>query len=88
MRSPFVPGKRNAHQPATTGPCASGSLRLAEWCESFRQHEGAVFALAWAPDGGAIFSGGKEGIIRRIDGRAMRSSQHGVRTTTGSTPSP
>ncbi len=32
-----------------------------------RRHEGPVFALAWSSDGGALFSAGKEGIIRRID---------------------
>ncbi len=33
-----------------------------------RQHEGPVFALVWSPDATALFSAGKEGIIRRIDG--------------------
>lgn len=33
-----------------------------------RQHEGPVFALAWARDGSTLFSAGREGIIRAIDG--------------------
>jgi len=33
-----------------------------------RQHEAPVFALAWSTDGTSLFSAGKEGIIRRIDG--------------------
>jgi WD40 repeat protein len=33
-----------------------------------RGHEGAVFALAWAVDGSVLYSGGQEGIVRRIDG--------------------
>lgn len=33
-----------------------------------RQHEGPVFALVWSSDGSMLFSAGKEGIIRRIDG--------------------
>ncbi len=32
-----------------------------------RHHEGPVFALAYTPDGAALFSAGKEGVIRRID---------------------
>jgi WD40 repeat protein len=32
-----------------------------------RQHQGPVFALSYSPDGKALFSAGKEGIIRRID---------------------
>jgi len=41
-----------------------------------RQHDGPVFALAWSRDGSALFSAGKEGIIRRIDGSSdvIRSS--------------
>jgi WD40 repeat protein len=33
-----------------------------------RHHQGPVFALVWSADGTALFSAGKEGIIRRIDG--------------------
>jgi len=33
-----------------------------------RYHEGPVFALAWRPDGSRLFSAGKEGRIRVIDG--------------------
>ncbi len=33
-----------------------------------RQHEGPVFALVWSRDGTALFSAGKEGIIRCFDG--------------------
>jgi WD40 repeat protein len=32
-----------------------------------RQHEGPVFALAFAPDGRALFSAGQEGIVRELD---------------------
>ena len=35
-----------------------------------RQHEAPVFALAWSADGAALYSAGKEGIIRRIDGHS------------------
>ncbi len=35
-----------------------------------RQHEGPVFALAWSTDATVLFSAGKEGIIRRIDGNS------------------
>ncbi|HUF61400.1 MAG TPA: WD40 repeat domain-containing protein [Verrucomicrobiales bacterium] len=37
-----------------------------------RHHEGPVLALAWAADGASLFSAGKEGIIRRIDGGSDR----------------
>jgi WD40 repeat protein len=33
-----------------------------------RYHEGPVFTLAWHPTGDRLFSAGKEGIIRMIDG--------------------
>ncbi len=33
-----------------------------------RGHLGPVFALAWAADGAAVYSAGKEGVIREIDG--------------------
>lgn len=33
-----------------------------------RQHAGSIQALAWSRDGGSLFSAGREGIVRRIDG--------------------
>lgn len=33
-----------------------------------RHHDGPIFALAWSPDGATLFSAGKEGVIRCIDG--------------------
>ncbi len=37
-----------------------------------RHHDGPVLALAWSPDGGQLYSAGKEGIIRRINGDSDR----------------
>ena len=33
-----------------------------------RGHEGPVFALAWSADGATLFTAGREGILRRLDG--------------------
>jgi WD40 repeat protein len=32
-----------------------------------RQHQGSIFALAFAPDGKMLYSAGKEGIVRGLD---------------------
>jgi WD40 repeat protein len=43
-----------------------------------RGHEGSIFALAWTNDGAALFSAGKEGIIRRIaaDSDIIEAQRH------------
>ena len=33
-----------------------------------RGHEGSVFALAWSADGSTLFTAGREGILRHLDG--------------------
>jgi WD40 repeat protein len=32
-----------------------------------RKHQGPILCLAWMPDGSALFSGGSEGVLRRMD---------------------
>ena len=68
---PVMPGRADA--PAE---CASGGddRTVRVWQPSIgrmvrivRRHDGPVLALVFAPDGRALFSAGKEGIIRRID---------------------
>ena len=70
----FRPRAANDATPAT---CASASddrsvrvwqPEIGRMVRIVRQHEGPAFALAWSTDGSALFSAGKEGIIRRIDG--------------------
>lgn len=35
---------------------------------TIRHHEGSVLSLVWSADSGTLYSGGREGIIRQIDG--------------------
>ena len=70
----FRPGASAAEAAPVT--CATGgddrTVRLwqpeiGRMVRIVRRHEGPVFALAWSTDATALFSAGKEGIIRRID---------------------
>jgi WD40 repeat protein len=61
--------------------CASGSddqtvriwqPKIGRMVRIIRGHEGPIFALAYSPDGSALFSAGKEGIIRMLDPHSDR----------------
>jgi len=69
----FRPGIEGAAQ------CASGSddrtVRIwqpasGRMVRIIRGHGGPVFALAYTPDGSALLSAGKEGIVRHLDGES------------------
>ncbi len=70
----FRPAKTDTEGPPAI--CASGGddrtvrvwqPEIGRMVRIVRQHDGPIFALAWRTDGSAIFSAGKEGIIRCID---------------------
>ncbi len=72
----FRPAPPQSNLPTTPPICASAAddrtVRI--WQPSIgrmirivRNHPGPVLALAWMPDGSALFSGGTDGVIRRID---------------------
>ncbi|MBI3880847.1 MAG: WD40 repeat domain-containing protein [Verrucomicrobia bacterium] len=65
--------------------CASGSddktvrvwqPELGRMVRIVRGHEGPVFAVAWSRDGEHLFSAGKEGVIRIIDGDSDEILHH------------
>lgn len=68
---------RPAVDPAGPAVCASGGEdrtvriwqpEIGRMVRIVRQHAGSIQALAWSRDGGSLFSAGREGIIRHIDG--------------------
>ena len=73
----FYPGKADS----PLAQCASGSddqtvriwqPKIGRMVRIIRGHEGPIFALAYSPDGSALFSAGKEGIIRKLDPNSDR----------------
>lgn len=70
----FRPSHRGQHDAPVA--CASGGddrtvriwqPEIGRMVRIVRGHAGAVFALAYAADGKSLFSGGAEGILRRLD---------------------
>ena len=70
----FRPNKVDGNDPPATCASAGEDRTVRIWQPEIgrmvrivRQHDGPLFALAWRSDGSALFSAGKEGIIRCID---------------------
>jgi WD40 repeat protein len=72
----FLPLDKQASGGASPAVCAtSGDDRTVRiWqpetgrmVRIVRQHQGAVFCLAFSPDGTTLYSAGKEGVVRRLD---------------------
>lgn len=75
----FRPRLMPSDQASPAAFCASGSddLTVRVWQPEIgrmvrivRQHGGAVFAVAYHPNGSVMFSAGKEGVVRVIDAQS------------------